>query len=114
MSGNIHDTNTHKLKLDVHLLLQDIQDITSHGGNPLDHKNRLESKYNYLSTTSKTLFKFILTSANTNPDFFQKTLDMMLQKIQQIQSSKTTQFDASRDIGTHLAKTFIPQCKDIE
>jgi hypothetical protein len=113
MSGNIHDTNTHRIKQDATKLLEEVRNIILQGNDPLDHRDRLETNYKYLSKTSNTLFTFILKSKNTDKEFVVNTLNMMLEKIKHIQLSQTTQYDASRDIGTHLAKQFIPQCKDI-
>lgn len=51
MSNNIHDTKVDKIKTQVYGLLNDIQN-----GNDME---QLEEKYNYLYSTSKTLFTFV-------------------------------------------------------
>jgi hypothetical protein len=114
MSGNIQDTNVNQIKEQVHQLQQEIQTIYSQGDNPADREDALARKYKQLSTTSNSLFKFIVANYGTtrfDQIFFDQTLDMMLSKIAEIQQSKTSQHDASQNIGQHLASSFIPQLK---
>jgi hypothetical protein len=106
MSNNINDTKVNKIKTQVYGLLNDIQN-----GN---HIEQLEEKYNYLYSTSKTLFTFV-SKETIKPSFnkqqFDKNLDQMLNHILKIQKDELSQNEASGNIGKLLAKQFIPQYK---
>lgn len=107
MSNNIHDTKVDKIKTQVYSLMSDIKNGES-------ESNILEDKYNYLLTTSKTLFNLVCKEAknsNFNKQQFDKNLDQMLKHILKIQSDELTQNEASENIGKLLAKQFIPQYK---
>jgi hypothetical protein len=111
MSKNIHDTKVENIKKEVYDLLQDIQGeeiISSH------LQDKLETKYNYLHSTSKTLFNFICKEA-IKPTFdksqFNINLDNMLKHIIKIQKEEISQNTASENIGKLLATQFIPQYK---
>ena len=72
-----------------------------------------KNKYKYIFETSPGLFNFIFTQFNTDnfdKEQFLKNLNIMLSAIEDIQSSKITQHDASVNIGETLAAQFIPQC----
>lgn len=106
MSNNIHDTKADKIKTQVYSLINDIQ----HGDNIED----LKVKYDYLNSTSKTLFNFICTevkSSSFNKTQFNRNLEQMLTQIIKIQKDELSQNDASENIGKLLAKQFIPQYK---
>jgi hypothetical protein len=108
MSGNIHDTNISELKQEVYNLCNQLKTTR------LVNETDLQTKYKYLYTTSKTLFKFIISNYQ-KPDFdeelFNKNLDVMLTQILKIQNSQTSQHTASEFVGTHLAYTYVPQFK---
>lgn len=107
MSNNIHDTNVNKIKQQVHNLITDIN-------NGEKDTDILESKYNYLYSTSKTLFNFVIketTKSTFNKQQFDKNLEFMLDNITKIQNSELSQHKASENIGKLLAKQFIPQYK---
>ncbi|NDC94793.1 hypothetical protein EB118_21655 [bacterium] len=93
-------TDTQLLRKQVKTMLKDIDN-----GYTLEE---LKNKYNYLYTSSKTLFTYIASNRNANLD----NLDMMLDKIEKIKKSQVSQHDASVEVGTSLAKQFIPQIKD--
>ena len=106
MSNNIHDTKVDKIKTQVYGLLNDIQN-----GNDI---TQLEEKYNYLYSTSKTLFTFVskeIKKPSFNKQQFDKNLDHMLNHILKIQKDELSQNEASENIGKLLAKQFIPQYK---
>lgn len=106
MSNNIHDTKVDKIKTQVYGLLNDIQN-----GNDI---TQLEEKYNYLYSTSKTLFTFVskeIKRPSFNKQQFDKNLDNMLNHILKIQKDELSQNEASENIGKLLAKQFIPQYK---
>lgn len=112
MSGNIHDTNVSSIKTDVDKMINEIKSIIDRGESPKDYEYTLAKKYKSLHNTSKTLFQFILKNYGTNrfnQQFFDKTLELMLSQITKIQNSNTNQYDASANVGKHLASTFIPQ-----
>lgn len=112
MSRNINDTNVSLLKIEVENLKNDMDKIIHDGESIDDWESSLKKKYSTLSSTSNTLFMYIIKNYNTNrfnEEFFNKTLNMMFNKIEEIQKFKTEQNDASIEIGEHLAKTFIPQ-----
>jgi hypothetical protein len=107
MSNNIHDTKVDKIKTQVYGLLNDIQN-----GN--NNTEELEEKYNYLYSTSKTLFTFVskeIKKPSFNKQQFDKNLDHMLNHILKIQKDELSQNEASENIGRLLAKQFIPQYK---
>jgi len=114
MSGNIHDTNVSKITEEVNELFKDIDDLVVRNENVSAWSDTLQKKHKYLYKTSSTLFNYILKNyKNPNFDaaFFDRTLNMMLHQISQIQRSNVSQNSASETIGTHLATTFIPHLK---
>lgn len=114
MSGNIKDTHVVRIREQVASLGQDIEDLKEKGESIDDWKSTLENRYKYLFKTSKTLFNYVVTqyiSDSFNREFFNKTLEMMLSQISNIQNANISQNDASVLIGTHLAEEFVPQLK---
>jgi hypothetical protein len=110
MSGNIHDTNVSLIQSQVQSLLKDIDNLQDND-KAIDFEYEFKKKYKHLSNTSSTLFKYILTNYNTpnfNMSFFQKTLDLMLHNVSKIQDNKTSQHNASTQVGQILAKEYIP------
>lgn len=113
MSGNIKDTDVNVIRRNIEELTTEIEKIVSRQEDPSQFEYSLKKKYNHLSNTSPTLFKFILKSYATptfNKEFFDKTINLMLSKISTIQNSNdtsTSQHTASEHIGTHLAQEFI-------
>jgi hypothetical protein len=111
MSGNIQDTDVNLVKTQVYNLLNDLSDS--------DDRNEefFKRKYKYLATHFGSLFKYIVSSYGTtrfNQRFFDQTLTMMLNKVQNIQENRISQHDASVSVGTHLAQTYIPHLNDTE
>lgn len=107
MSNNIHDTKVDKIKSQVLDLITDIK-------NGEKNQDTLETKYNYLYSTSKTLFSFVykeVQKPNFNKQQFDRNLEHMLNHIVKIQKQELTQNEASENIGKLLAKQFIPQYK---
>lgn len=114
MSGNIQDTDVNRLNKQIKDLQAEIVSLEKSGEVVLDWEDTLARKYKFLVRTSKTLFKYILTNYNKegfNEQFFNHTLKLMLNKIETIQASQTSQEDASASVGLHLAQKFIPQMK---
>jgi len=112
MSGNIHDTNVELLKTQVQQLVNDIHDIKNKNENPQEYARTLSKRYKELSKTSTSLFSFIIDNGGSdsfNKEFFDKTINIMFDKILDIQHSETTQHEASQNVGTHLAKQFFPK-----
>lgn len=104
MSGNINDTHIDLIKTQVHELIHDITNTKD----PYAQEN-LKDKYNYLFTTSKTLYSYIFTLVTHNHDqekFFKK-LNIFLENISNIQQSKISQYDASSIIGETLAEEYV-------
>ena len=96
------DTNVDKIKTQVDLLIQDVIN-----GTVIRQEN-----YNYLYSTSKTLFDFIIREVkgrNFNKERFELNLNVMLNNILKIQKNELTQNDASEIVGELVAKQFIPQ-----
>lgn len=114
MSGNIHDTNVINIRKQIEDLTNELKQLHESNESIENWNDTLERKYKPLYRTSKTLFKFIVTNygkSGFNEIFFNQTVDMMLTRISSIQNSEISQEDASANVGTHLAKTFIPQLK---
>lgn len=115
MSRNIQDTNVSLLRSEIKNMKDDIDKIVSDGETSEQWLDTLKRRYSNLSSTSNTLFMFIIKNYRTsrfNEEFFNKTIDMMFSKIQEIQNLKTDQNDASIKIGEHLAKKFIPHLSE--
>lgn len=115
MSGNIQNTNIPLLKSEIDNLKNDIDRIIKDGETAEQWVDTLKRRYVTLSSTSNTLFMYIIKnygSAKFNETFFNKTLDMMFNKIIDIQGLKTSQENASITVGEHLAKNFIPHIYD--
>jgi len=107
MSNNIHNTKVDKIKTQVAGLITDIK-------NGQHDTEQLEAKYSYLYSTSKTLFTFVckeVTKTSFNKQQFDRNLEQMLVHIIKIQKDEISQNNASENIGTLLAKQFIPQYK---
>ena len=105
MSGNINDTDVSQIRKEVYDMIYDI------AHNNKNDQGELQAKYEYLYQTSKGLFKFVLTNINADnfkSSTFYGTLELMLNKIEEIQQNKISQLNASGVIGTHLAKSYIP------
>jgi hypothetical protein len=107
MSGNIYDTDIRKIKKEVYDLIND-----------LDNGNDIVGKYEYLESTSKTLYDYVtkgyLTTGTFNKTLLKNNLEMMLNGIQRIQRSndkEKTQHETSVEIGETLASQYIPQLK---
>jgi hypothetical protein len=107
MSGNIHDTNTDRIREDVYGMITDVTQYCM-------TEYALKQKYKCLVETSSTLFNMVLKEASKpgfNQESFKSIVEMMLGSIVSIQDSKTSQYDASAKVGTHLAEMYIPQLK---
>ena len=119
MSGNINDTNTNKVNFQVKELLQELDEILKNNESidfyeSIDSSN-LKNKYNYLWSTSQTLYNYILRQygkPNFDKEFFYRNLNMMLHSIENIQKSKVSQYDASVSVGKELASQYIPNLKN--
>jgi len=116
MSGNINDTNIERVRKDVENMKSELRDMKSEYTLTNSDISELEYKYRYLYKTSKTLFNFILKKGS-NPhefddEYFNRTIDFMLNQIHSIQQSTTSQYDASANVSYHLAKKYIPQYKN--
>ena len=115
MSGNINDTNTNKVNFQVKELLQELDEILKNNDSIDSHTSDLKNKYNYLWSTSQTLYNYILreySKPNFDKEFFNKNLNMMLQSIENIQKSKVSQYDASVSVCKELASQYIPNLKN--
>lgn len=114
MSNNIQDTNVDSIRSQIQLLQQDIQELRASSDDISDWEKTLQRRYRALSQTSMTLFTYIFTKYAThtwNQQFFDKTINIMLQEITRIQTAEVSQEDASASVGSHLAKTYIPQLR---
>lgn len=111
MSNNINDTNVELLKEEINSLLDTLKKNNERISEEREYE--LSKRYINLYTTSKTLFKFIINNGvkHNNQEFLMKTVNLMLDKIKDIQSGKISQDKASGIIGTHVAKEFINVCK---
>jgi len=117
MSNNIHDTNVELIREQVKNLIDECESILKNGETLSNYENHFSIKYEHLINTSNTLYTFICTQLQQNfrnfdRDALQQRLDMMLNVILNIQSSKISQYDASVIIGEKLARDYIPQCRE--
>lgn len=114
MSGNIYDTDVDTIKSQINEMISELDNIYKTEKNVHLYEDVLKKKYSQLYTTSKTLFEFILNKFNNklfDINYFNQTIEKMLNAITDIQKSKITQHDASVNIGYHLAKKYIPEYK---
>lgn len=114
MSGNINDTNVNKLQLEIVSLINNLDNLVKSNKSIQHYESSYEQKYNYLFTTSKTLWNYIFTQYKNNTfdkQQFQKNLDMMLSTILKIQQSQISQQQGSTIIGEEIASQYIPQLK---
>jgi hypothetical protein len=115
MSGNIYDTNVTLIKTQISNLISDLNNYSKTSRNISIYENSLQNKYNYLFTTSKTLFNMIFNAFKNNKfdqEYFNVIINKMLNHITQIQNKEISQYDASVNIGTDLAHKYIPQLKE--
>lgn len=106
MTNNIYNTQVDKIQREVDGL---VEDLTL--GRCIED---LKVKYEYLHSTSNTLFTFIIKEHQKNDfnkDTLNKNLEPMLKQIILIQKKQLTQNDASENIGKLLARQYIPQYK---
>ena len=111
MSSNIHNTKVDLITEQVDNLLFHLK--TNNNKEEVD-VIFLQRKYKHLFKTSPTLFNFIIKNYNTpkfDKEYFDKTLNLMLGSIKQVQDNNTSVHNASVLVGQHLAETFIPQLK---
>lgn len=114
MSNNIADTDIDLIRKEIFELITILKQIPRLSE---EREYELSKQFSHLYNTSKTLFKFIINNANSkttpnhNQNFFIKTIDLMLNKISDIQKGKLSQLEASSIIGTHVAKEYIDVCK---
>ena len=104
MSNNINDTKINRIKLESENLIKDVEN------NYIDLQE-LEIRYKYLFNTSKTLFNFIIKEhqkSSFNKEHFTEKLNQMLFLIKKIQDDEISKYDASANIGSVLAKEYIP------
>ena len=108
MSGNVNDTKIDLIRNNVKNLLNDLNNTKNVSD---EFKQILIEKYQYLYSTSKGLFEFILkeyTKIGFDKMFY-KNLDLMLTQISKIQNSEVTQYKASEVIGTIIGNQYIPE-----
>lgn len=98
MSGNIHDTKINILTENINNMLIDLKD---------NIKIDFEKKYEYLFKISPKLFNLIKTEHNKK-SFKRENIDTFLHLISSIQESKISQNDASQEVGSLIAKQYIP------
>jgi hypothetical protein len=114
MSGNIYDTNVTLIRKQIGELKDELKGIYARSEQVNDWEDSLKRKYKALARTSLTLMKYILSNYNTpkwDEAFFNKTVELMLSRVSNIQQSEISQEDASSNVGTHLAYRYIPQMK---
>lgn len=106
MSGNINDTDTVHIRIQIDNFINDIQK-----GTRCDFKE----KYSVLYTTSCTLFKMIDTdirkeveSGKFSRDKFDSRINKFLLLVKQIQDGKLSQYNASSMVGKDVADEFAP------
>lgn len=113
MSENINDTDVFIIKKEAEEMIEEMTEEMKSGKNT--EEEILQEKYSNLFKTSKTLFNRIYKDSNLN-EFdkvkFNFQLDKMLELVYKIQNSNITQESASEEIGTILAKEYIPQLKE--
>ena len=98
MSGNINDTDVEKIESQAKSMLID--------ANSLEYTSEeLESKYRWLSKRFPTLFNYIKSDYQK---FDINTLNLMLNIVKKVQKKETTQENASKLIGTKVARDYIP------
>lgn len=116
MSGNIHDTNTARIRMQCFDLLSDVRNgkITIH--DLLDNTNEeytlINNDYILLQKTSRSLYNFIIKDGlkrDFRHDEFESNLDMMLILIKKIQDGKMSQEKASELVGKDMANQYFPK-----
>jgi len=109
---SIQNTKVPIIREQVVALQNDLKELLLHGEDISQWNDNLAKKYKHLSKTSNTLFKFIVYESQ-KPNFdkahFDATINMMLDSIEKIQKSEVSQYDASVNVGTHLASKFFPR-----
>lgn len=102
----IHKTDVDKIKKEI----QDLLEILN--TNVCKSDIILKKRFNYLFTTSPTLFNFIMKNyKSNNKEVFKKNIEMMLGLIKNIQTSQISQYDASTIVGQSIGEQYIPQLR---
>ena len=104
------DTNVDLIKQQSYHLIEEL--LTTQPTSPNQGIEYLENKYDYLFKISPGLFNLITKEAllpNFNLNKFQSKLDIMLNYITDIKTSKLSQHTASEKIGIVIADEYIPK-----
>lgn len=104
MQNNINNTNVNLLKKQVNDMIDEIYIL-----NIELNIDVLKKKYSDLFYTSKTLFNMITKKEIKDLNMFKKNIHKMLELILNIQNGKISQNKASEEIGTLIAKQYIPE-----
>jgi uncharacterized protein YutD len=98
MSGNVNDTDADKINRLAEEMLNDIK-------NGSDEQTLL-TRYRWLNKKFPSIYNYI----QSDPiNFEMKNLRLMLNMIKKVQNNETTVDNASKLIGTKVAKDYIPE-----
>ena len=101
-TNTIHDTDIVKIKTQINTMLELLDQ------NTIKSELILKNRFNYLFTTSPTLFNFILKNHTTQDrDNLLNKINMMLSLINKIQNSEISLYDASAKVGQEMADEYI-------
>lgn len=105
----VHKTDVGMITSEINNLIVELR--TTDGSDEKDI-TYLQNKYNYLFSTSNTLFKLIIKeslSGNLDTTAFTFKLNKMLEYICKIQQNDLTLDEASKKIGVLVADEYIPK-----
>ena len=106
---SIHNTKTDIIRKEIDNLIQELRYTVPTADQGIEY---LQNKYNYLYSTSESLFKMIVRES-LKPDFdliiFKQKVSIMLNYILKIQRETITQEAASEKVGVLLGKEYIPK-----
>ena len=106
---SIHNTKTDIIRKEIDNLIYELRYTEPTADQGIEY---LQNKYNYLYSTSESLFKMIVRES-LKSDFdliiFKQKVSIMLDYILKIQRETMTQEAASEKVGVLLGKEYIPK-----
>jgi hypothetical protein len=93
------------LNREINKLITDLDNIEIVSDNL---RERLKSKYSYISECSNTLFNLIVSKKFTK-DELKTNVNIILENFRSIQNNSLDQYKASVNVGTHFADKYFPK-----
>lgn len=100
--------------IDITLLRQQLENMVDELNQNNDEsisesqKFILKQKYDYLHTSSKTLFEMVISNFK-NKEFLETHIRVLLENLYKLQNKQLSEYNASANVGTHFANEYFPK-----